>query len=249
MPTKPVATSAPLVLVIDDAEDNREVYVQCFELQGWRTATASDGKGGLEKAATLKPNAIVLDLHLPVIDGWTVARLLKADTATKATPIIALTADAMEGAEERARAAGVDAFCTKPCSPPDLAAVIRRFLGEALRSEWKAVDLLMRELGTLRDEARGLDPALDVAITTEVDALLAAAAHAVDDTVGVPDEELRLIAACEAIVKARDAISALRATASRASIIVHRSIELRRKAARLLYDSIRAAGGQADEGR
>ena len=112
----------------------------------------------------------------------------------------------------------------------------------------------MRELGTLRDEARGLDPALDVAITAEVDALLAAAAQAVDDTVAGPDEERRLISACEAIVTARDAICALKATAARTGSIVHRSIELRQKAARLLYDSIRAhSGGQAearaDEGR
>jgi two-component system cell cycle response regulator DivK len=128
MPTKSVPSSAPLVLVIDDSEDNLEVYAQYFEFQGWRTATALDGKDGLDKAAALKPSAIVLDLHLPVIDGWTVARLLKTNTATQATPIIALTADAVKGAEERARAVGVDEFCTKPCAPPELAAIIRRYL-------------------------------------------------------------------------------------------------------------------------
>jgi CheY-like chemotaxis protein len=249
MPTPPPIASAPLVLVIDDAEDNREVYVQFFEYQGWRTATASDGQDGLEKAAALKPNAIILDLRLPVVDGWEVTRQLKAHAATKAIPIIALTADAMKGAEERARAAGVDVFCTKPCAPPDLAAIIRRYLSQVVHSEWSAVDLLMREMGALRDEARGLDPALDVAITTEVDALLAAAAQAVDDTVAGPDDDLRLISACEAIVEARLAISALKTTAARAGSIVHRSIELRQKAARLLYDSIRARSGGQAEGR
>ena len=121
MLTKPATASAPLVLFIDDSADNCEVYVQFFEFNGWRTATASDGKSGLEKAAALKPNAIVLDLHLPVLDGWEVTRLLKADPATKATPIIALTADVLKEGEERARAAGADAFYTKPFSPPDLA--------------------------------------------------------------------------------------------------------------------------------
>ena len=74
MPSKSVPASAPLVLVIDDAEDNREVYIQFFEFQGWRPASASDGQGGLDKAARLNPDAIVLDLHLPVVDGWEVAR-------------------------------------------------------------------------------------------------------------------------------------------------------------------------------
>jgi DNA-binding response OmpR family regulator len=197
----------------------------------------------------LKPDAIVLDLHLPVVDGWEVTRRLKAHAATKATPVIALTADALKEAEERARAAGVDAFCTKPCSPPDVAAIIRRYLSQVVHSEWKAFDLLMQELGVLRDEARGLDPALDAAITTEVEVLLAAAAQAVDDTVAGPDEEPRLISACEAIVKARDGISALKAAASRAEGIVYRSIELRQKAARLLYDSICARSGDQAQGR
>jgi two-component system cell cycle response regulator DivK len=134
MPTNSDPASAPLVLVIDDAQDNREVYAQFFEFQGWRTAVASDGKDGLEKAAALKPDVIVLDLHLPVIDGWEVARLLKTNAATKATPIIALTADAVKMAEERARAAGVDAFFTKPFAPPDLAAAIRQYLRGVLHS-------------------------------------------------------------------------------------------------------------------
>ena len=121
--------SAPLVLFIDDSEDNCEVYVQFFEYQGWRTATASDGKSGLEKAAALKPDAIVLDLHLPVVDGWEVTRLLKADAATKATPIIALTAHAMSGDREKALEAGCDDYDTKPIELPRLLGKIEALLG------------------------------------------------------------------------------------------------------------------------
>ena len=128
MPTKKPTASAPLVLVIDDAEDNREVYVQFFEFQGWRTATASDGRDGLEKAAALKPDVIVLDLSLPIMDGWEVARRLKSNQATKAIPVLALTGHALDGSRKKALAAGVDEYLTKPCLPADLAATIRRHL-------------------------------------------------------------------------------------------------------------------------
>ena len=128
MPSKGSPPSAPLVLVIDDAEDNREVYVQFFEFQGWRTATASDGEDGLDKASALAPSVIVLDLSLPVMDGWEVARRLKANGKTRTIPVIALTGHALDDSRRKAMAAGVDEYLTKPCLPADLAAVIRRHL-------------------------------------------------------------------------------------------------------------------------
>lgn len=128
MPSKGSSPSAPLVLVIDDAEDNREVYVQFFEFQGWRTATASDGEDGLDKASALVPSVIVLDLSLPVMDGWEVARRLKANGKTRTIPVIALTGHALDDSRRKAMAAGVDEYLTKPCLPADLAAVIRRHL-------------------------------------------------------------------------------------------------------------------------
>jgi CheY-like chemotaxis protein len=124
MPTKSAPPSAPLVLVIDDAEDN----LQFFEHQGWCTATASDGKEGLDKASALKPDVIVLDLSLPVMDGWEVARRLKGDAATKQIPVLALTGHALDASRKKAIAAGVDEYLTKPCLPADLAATIRRHL-------------------------------------------------------------------------------------------------------------------------
>lgn len=128
MPRKTAPPSAPLVLVIDDAEDNREVYVQFFEFQGWRTATASDGQTGLDKAQALKPDVIVLDLSLPVMDGWEVARRLKANRVTKAIPVLALTGHALDGSRKKALEAGVNEYLTKPCLPADLAATIRKHL-------------------------------------------------------------------------------------------------------------------------
>ena len=128
MPRKTPPPSAPLVLVIDDAEDNREVYVQFFEFQGWRTATASDGQEGLDKSQALKPDIIVLDLSLPVMDGWEVARRLKANRVTKDIPVLALTGHALDGSRKKAIAAGVNEYLTKPCLPADLAATIRKHL-------------------------------------------------------------------------------------------------------------------------
>ena len=132
MPTKSGPQVTPLILVIDDAEDNREVYGQYFEFLGWRTAIATDGQTGLDQASALKPSAIVLDLALPVLDGWEVARRLKGNAATRTIPVIALTAHVLESARAKAVAAGVDDYFVKPCPPPDLAAAIRRHLGETI---------------------------------------------------------------------------------------------------------------------
>jgi CheY-like chemotaxis protein len=120
--------SAPLVLVIDDLEDNRDLYEHGLRHQGFRVATASDGQDGLAKAVTLQPHAIILDLGLPGMDGWEVARRLKGSEETKTISVIALTGHVTKEARATALAAGVDEFCTKPCPPADLAAVIRRHL-------------------------------------------------------------------------------------------------------------------------
>jgi CheY-like chemotaxis protein len=120
--------SGPLILVIDDIEDNRDVYTQFLSHQGWRVATASDGEEGLSKAESFRPDIIILDLGLPKMDGWEVAKRLKNTPATSAIPIVALTGHVTKEARHRAMTAGVDEFCTKPCLPPDLVATIRRHL-------------------------------------------------------------------------------------------------------------------------
>jgi two-component system cell cycle response regulator DivK len=120
---------APLILVIDDTEDNREVYVQFFQYQGWRVSAAADGVEGLRLASEEKPAVIVLDLGLPKMDGWEVAERLKADAATKHIPIIACTGHAVPELKKRALAAGVAEYIVKPVLPTDLVALIRKHLG------------------------------------------------------------------------------------------------------------------------
>lgn len=110
-----------------------------------------------------------------------------------------------------------------------------------MHSPWGLVDSLIRELGALRNEARGLDPrVLDERITADLDLYIANAAQAVDDTIAGPEEEDSILGACEAIVVARERIEALRLAVKRSGAIVERSVELRKQAARHLYDSIKA---------
>jgi CheY-like chemotaxis protein len=115
-----------LILIVDDVPDNRELYVQYLTHFGYRAAEAGDGQDALAKAAALKPDVIVMDLSLPGMDGWEATRRLKADAATRHIPVIALTGHALSGSDEHARAAGCDAFLTKPCDPEELAATIDR---------------------------------------------------------------------------------------------------------------------------
>ena len=118
----------PLVLIVDDFEDNREMYTQYLRFNGYRVAEAVDGLDALAKAADLHPDLIVMDLSLPGLDGWEATRRLKADKDTRTIPVIALTGHALAGHAEGAIAAGCDAFVTKPCIPADLEAEIRRVL-------------------------------------------------------------------------------------------------------------------------
>jgi two-component system, cell cycle response regulator DivK len=129
MPPKGVpSASAPLVLLVDDSEDTVEAYEQFLRHVGMRVASARDGEEALAKVAELSPDAVVLDLGLPKIDGWDVAKRIKSDPATNRIPVIALTGHATDNARSRALASGVDEFCVKPCLPPDLLAAIRRHL-------------------------------------------------------------------------------------------------------------------------
>jgi two-component system cell cycle response regulator DivK len=120
---------APLILIIDDTEDNREVYIQFFRHQGWRVVSAEDGIEGLRMAAEHVPSVIVLDLGLPKMDGWQVAEHLKRNESTRHIPIIACTGHAGEDLKKRALAAGVVEYVVKPCLPADLVARVKRHLG------------------------------------------------------------------------------------------------------------------------
>jgi CheY-like chemotaxis protein len=116
----------PLILLIEDIDDNADMYAQFLEFEGYRVEVAVNGAEGLEKARALSPNVIVMDLSMPVLDGWKATRALKADVTTREVPVIVLTAHAMKGTAETVAAAGADAYLVKPCVPEDLAAEIRR---------------------------------------------------------------------------------------------------------------------------
>ena len=120
------AALAPLVLIVDDIDHGREICAEYLEFRGFRVATAADGQEALDKAFELRPDVILTDLSLPVIDGWEATRLLKKDERTRDIPVIALTAHALTSAHERAKHAGCDAVVTKPCLPKDLEAEVRR---------------------------------------------------------------------------------------------------------------------------
>ena len=112
--------NAPLILVVDDYQDAREMYAEYLQFSGFRVAEARNGNEAVEQAFALLPDLILMDLSLPVVDGWEATRRLKAAEATRAIPVIALTAHAMSGDEELARQAGCDDFDTKPIELPRL---------------------------------------------------------------------------------------------------------------------------------
>lgn len=118
----------PLVLVVDDYEDAREMYSEYLDFAGFRVVDARNGLEALEKARSLLPDVILMDLSLPGIDGWEATRRLKSDERTQSIPVVALTGHALAGHSEGARQAGCDSFVTKPCLPDALVVEIRRML-------------------------------------------------------------------------------------------------------------------------
>jgi CheY-like chemotaxis protein len=118
----------PLVLVVEDYQDAREMYAAYLQFSGFDVAEATNGVEAIEKAQTLVPDIVLMDLALPRMDGWEATRRLKNDERTKNIPVVALTGHALAGHAEGARQAGCDAFVTKPCLPDALVAEIKRLL-------------------------------------------------------------------------------------------------------------------------
>ena len=102
------------VLIVEDNEMNRDMLSRRLQRKGFDVEIAVDGQEGIDMAASGSPDVVLMDMSLPVIDGWEATRRLKADTATKSIPVIALTAHAMEGDREKALEAGCDDYDTKP---------------------------------------------------------------------------------------------------------------------------------------
>ncbi len=117
-----------MLLLVDDFEDSREMYGDYLGFHGFLVEEAKNGKEAIQKATELLPDAILMDLSMPIMDGWEATRLLKADSRTKHIPIMALTGHALSGYSESARKAGCDAVVTKPCLPADLMEEVHRLL-------------------------------------------------------------------------------------------------------------------------
>ena len=118
----------PRVLLVDDYPDAREMYMEYLEFAGFEVIEAGNGMEALQRALDSAPDIILMDLSLPVMDGWEATRRLKGDKRTSSIPIVALTGHALAGISEGAKQAGCDAFVTKPCLPEDLVKEIRRVL-------------------------------------------------------------------------------------------------------------------------
>ena len=118
----------PLILVVDDFEDNRTMYAEYLAFSGFRVAQAANGQEAIDVANRDIPDVILMDLSLPIMDGWEATRRLKADPRTKGIPVIALTGHTLAGHSQGAQEAGCDAFLAKPCMPEDLLARVRQFV-------------------------------------------------------------------------------------------------------------------------
>jgi two-component system cell cycle response regulator DivK len=118
------------ILVVEDQEDLRGILRDLLAGSGYDVAEAADGRDGVAKAQSERPDLILMDIQLPVLDGYEATRQIKADPHLKATPIIAISSFAMKGDEEKARAPGCDRYVTKPYSPLQLLGIIRGVLGD-----------------------------------------------------------------------------------------------------------------------
>jgi len=117
------------VLVVEDDIDNRWVVSRLLSIAGYTIIEAEDGQQALEKARAEKPDLILMDLALPRLDGWEATRRLKADPELRHIPVLALTAFALEGDEQKARAAGCDAYITKPVRSVTIREMVRKYAG------------------------------------------------------------------------------------------------------------------------
>jgi two-component system, cell cycle response regulator DivK len=119
------------VLLIEDNEQNRYLVTFLLEGRGYEVATAVDGALGVAMAASLVPDLILLDIQLPTMDGYEVARALRANPALSEVPIVAVTSYAMQGDREKALAAGCNGYIEKPIDPDTFVTEIERYMSGA----------------------------------------------------------------------------------------------------------------------
>ncbi len=121
----------PKLLLVEDNELNRDMLSRRLQRKGYEMVIATDGQQGVQMAQEQHPDLILMDMSLPVIDGWEATRLLKADASTQGIPIVALTAHAMAGDREKAIEAGCDDYDTKPIELPRLLEKIEALLNKS----------------------------------------------------------------------------------------------------------------------
>jgi CheY-like chemotaxis protein len=117
------------VLLVEDNEDNRIVYSTILQHFGYRVMEALNGEEGIAKARSERPDLILMDISIPVIDGWEATLVLKGDPDTRSIPIIALTAHALASDREKAMEVGCDSYLAKPCEPKAVVGEVERFIG------------------------------------------------------------------------------------------------------------------------
>jgi len=117
------------ILVVEDTEDNRRIVRDLLSSAGYDILEATDGEAGVAMARTHKPDLVLMDIQLPVIDGYEATRRIKADPALAHIPILAVTSYALSGDEAKTRAAGCDGYIAKPFSPRELLGKVRGLIG------------------------------------------------------------------------------------------------------------------------
>jgi two-component system cell cycle response regulator DivK len=122
------------ILLVEDNEDNRIIYATALRYAGYEVFEAITGTEGVQQARAHHPDLVLMDISVPELDGWEATALLKADPATKDIPIIAVTAHALPGDEERSIEAGCDGYLAKPIPPAALIAEVDRRFGRTTPS-------------------------------------------------------------------------------------------------------------------
>ena len=118
------------ILVVEDTEDNRRILRDLLTNVGFEVLEATDGEKGVAAAAEHRPDLILMDIQMPIIDGYEASRRIKANPDLRHIPIIAITSYALAGDEQKTAEAGCEGYIPKPCSPRQVLAMVREFLGE-----------------------------------------------------------------------------------------------------------------------
>ena len=121
---------AKRILIVEDQEDNRVIMRDVLSSAGYDLIEAVNGEDGVKLAHSERPDLILMDIQLPIIDGYEATRQIKGSTVLKSIPIIAVTSYALSGDEVKARAAGCDGYIAKPYSPRELLAMVRKYLSD-----------------------------------------------------------------------------------------------------------------------